>query len=72
MSLADTLILFWPARRKTPVLKSLLLWHQRSRERRALLDLTPEQLADIGLSAEDADNEARRWAWEGANRPPYC
>lgn len=36
---------------------------QRRRSRLALLELTDEQLKDIGLSRADAEGEARRSFW---------
>lgn len=35
-----------------------------ARSRRALSGLSPEQLADAGISAADAQAEARRPAWD--------
>ena len=37
----------------------------RSVERRALLELTDDQLTDIGLTRDMARSEARRWPWVG-------
>ncbi|MGF0240254.1 DUF1127 domain-containing protein [Rhodococcus sp. IEGM1300] len=39
-----------------------LFWH-RLHTRRALLDLTPEQLKDVGLSREQARDEALKPFW---------
>lgn len=41
-----------------------LLWH-RNRTRKALLNLTPEQLRDIGLTAEQARQEGLKPFWRG-------
>ena len=47
----------------------LRLWRHRSIERRALLELTADQLADIGLTADAVHSEARRWPWDGRDQP---
>ena len=47
----------------------LLLWRHRSIERRALLELTADRLADIGLTADAVRSEARRWPWDGRDQP---
>ena len=39
------------------------LWHARARQRRQLAGLTPEQLRDIGISAEAARVEAAKPFW---------
>lgn len=36
---------------------------ERQRSRRALRELTPEQLRDIGLSEQEARREADRYFW---------
>ncbi|CAM2924434.1 MULTISPECIES: DUF1127 domain-containing protein [Pseudomonas] len=41
-----------------------LFW-RRCHTRQALLDLTPEQLRDIGLSAEQARREGLKPFWRG-------
>ncbi len=41
-----------------------LFWRRRH-TRQALLDLTPEQLRDIGLSAEQARQEGLKPFWRG-------
>jgi uncharacterized protein YjiS (DUF1127 family) len=49
-------------------LLSAVAWLERQLERRrsriALLEMSDEQLKDIGLSRSDADGEARRRFWE--------
>ena len=37
---------------------------ERRRSRMALLEMSDEQLKDIGLSRSDADGEARRGFWD--------
>ncbi len=44
---------------------TLLIWDMRIRTRRALKELTDEQLKDIGLSHAQAYTEARRKFWQG-------
>jgi uncharacterized protein YjiS (DUF1127 family) len=39
------------------------LWSQRSRERRALGELDARELADIGITRQAAEREARKWFW---------
>jgi uncharacterized protein YjiS (DUF1127 family) len=41
-----------------------LFWHRRH-TRKALLEMTPEQLKDIGLSAEQARQEGVKPFWRG-------
>ncbi|MBT2371645.1 DUF1127 domain-containing protein [Pseudomonas fluorescens] len=41
-----------------------LFWHRRH-TRQALLELTPEQLRDIGLNAEQARQEGLKPFWRG-------
>ena len=49
-------------------LLSVVAWLERQLERRrsriALLEMSDDQLKDIGLSRSDADGEARRRFWE--------
>jgi len=46
------------------VLKAVALWRARARQRRQLLNLSAEQLADIGVSREAATIEAGKPFWE--------
>jgi uncharacterized protein YjiS (DUF1127 family) len=39
-------------------------WVQRSRQRRQLAALTPEQLRDIGITSEAAQREAAKPFWQ--------
>ena len=41
----------------------LLVWHDRARERRALLGLNDLQLRDIGISRADAGGEGSKPFW---------
>jgi uncharacterized protein YjiS (DUF1127 family) len=41
----------------------LLVWHERARERRALLGLSDLQLRDIGISRADAGSEGDKPFW---------
>jgi uncharacterized protein YjiS (DUF1127 family) len=41
----------------------LLVWHDRARERRALLGLNDLQLSDIGISRADAGGEGDKPFW---------
>jgi uncharacterized protein YjiS (DUF1127 family) len=43
----------------------LLVWHDRVRERRALLGLSDLQLRDIGISRADAGAEGDKPFWRG-------
>lgn len=43
----------------------LLVWHDRVRERRALLGLNDRQLRDIGISRADAGAEGDKPFWQG-------
>lgn len=56
---------FAPLRPATPeTLRRLLaLWRQRARQRRALAELPPERLADLGLTAAQARTEAAKPFW---------
>jgi uncharacterized protein YjiS (DUF1127 family) len=51
----------------------LMAWSWRSRSRQSLAELTDDQLRDIGLSAYEARQEARRSIMvllDGAGLPP--
>ena len=52
----------WSARpdRVAQPLRRFLRWHDRQRQRAALLDLDARLLRDVGLSREDAEREGRR------------
>ncbi|KEA62193.1 hypothetical protein ADIMK_3854 [Marinobacterium lacunae] len=52
------------ARPISGLLKTLLLWHQRARQRRRLLALPPHMLKDIGISKADAVHEASKPFWK--------
>jgi uncharacterized protein YjiS (DUF1127 family) len=41
----------------------LMVWHDRARERRALLGLSDVQLRDIGISRADAGSEGDKPFW---------
>jgi uncharacterized protein YjiS (DUF1127 family) len=43
----------------------VLLMLARSRERRLLASLDARTLRDLGLSREEAGQEARKWFWQG-------
>ena len=45
------------------LLSETRVWHARNRQRRALLELTPEQLDDIGIAREAARDEAAKPFW---------
>jgi uncharacterized protein YjiS (DUF1127 family) len=45
------------------ILERLLVWHDRARQRRALLSLSDEMLGDIGISRTEALNEAGKAFW---------
>ena len=40
-----------------------LAWHERARQRRALMELDDRALADIGISRADAERECRNPFW---------
>lgn len=42
----------------------LALYYCRYRTRRQLYRLSPEQLRDIGITAEQAEKEAKKFFWE--------
>ncbi len=42
----------------------LILAREVRRQRRALADLTPEQLQDVGLTPDQARREAQRLVWD--------
>ena len=50
---------------RSSFLARMMLWHQRSVERRRLRELSPDQLFDIGVNEKDARREASRWPWDG-------
>jgi uncharacterized protein YjiS (DUF1127 family) len=45
------------------IVERLLGWHDRARQRRALLSLSDEMLGDIGISRTEALNEAGKVFW---------
>jgi uncharacterized protein YjiS (DUF1127 family) len=49
--------------RLTAIVEQLLAWHDRARERRALLGLSDDLLVDIGISRTDALKEAGKAFW---------
>ena len=53
-----------PALRLAAALALVRLWSRVGRERRALADLPPELLADIGITPAEAASECRRAAWD--------
>jgi uncharacterized protein YjiS (DUF1127 family) len=46
-------------------LDTLLLWHDRARQRHQLLELSDHMLHDLALSRVDAVHEARKPFWRG-------
>ncbi len=54
--------------RTAALLAWLALCLLRRRERRALQELTDQQLKDIGLSRADVERECRRRPWDGGAR----
>jgi uncharacterized protein YjiS (DUF1127 family) len=50
-------------RRLVRIGEALLAWHDRARERRALVELSEDMLRDIGVSRADAYHEAARPFW---------
>jgi len=45
------------------VANRIAMWHERSRQRRALMKLDDRMLQDIGIGRSDADVEARKPFW---------
>jgi len=45
------------------LLSETRVWHARKRQRRTLLELTPAQLDDIGITREAALEEAAKPFW---------
>lgn len=54
-SRADAFKRFW---------RTVALWHERARQRRALAELPSELLKDIGVSRADAAREAGKPFWK--------
>ena len=52
------------AERFTRLLRTLALWQERARQRRALSELSDELLKDIGVSRADAEHEAGKSFWQ--------
>ena len=46
------------------VARTLMVWDQRYQQRRALRELSPELLRDIGISESDARLEAAKPFWK--------
>lgn len=53
------------ARTAAPALSSWALFWHRMQTRKTLLELTPEQLRDVGLSVEQARQEGLKPFWRG-------
>lgn len=51
------------SRPRPGVIATLAFWAERQRQRRALLALDADRLADIGISAADAWREGRKPFW---------
>ena len=64
--LAPDLARLLPAIRSPRWLRTLSYWRALARSRRALGELTPDRLDDVGLSAEAAAAEAARPFWDTA------
>lgn len=47
----------------TSIVEGVLLWHERSRQRRALMALSDHMLRDIGCSRAEAHGEAAKSFW---------
>ena len=45
------------------IAEAFLAWHDRARERRALMELSDHMLHDLGISRADACREAARPFW---------
>ncbi len=56
----------WPGSRGLVerIAETLLLWHERARQRRRLLQLDDRMLKDIGVSRADAVREASKPFWQ--------
>jgi uncharacterized protein YjiS (DUF1127 family) len=50
-------------RRLIWIAEAFLAWHDRARERRALMQLSDEMLHDIGISRAEAHGEAAKPFW---------
>ena len=45
------------------IVEAFLTWHDRARERRALMEMSDDMLRDIGISRAEAHGEAARPFW---------
>ena len=45
------------------IVEAFLAWHDRARERRALMEMSDPMLRDVGISRADAYREAARPFW---------
>jgi uncharacterized protein YjiS (DUF1127 family) len=52
-----------PDGRLAAAVEQLLAWHDRARQRRALLGLSDDMLVDVGISRSEALKEARKAFW---------
>ena len=52
-----------PDGRVAAVVEHLLAWHDRARQRRALLGLSDDMLVDVGISRTEAVKEAGKAFW---------
>lgn len=60
-----TLIGYGPSRGWTivDIADRVAQWHERSRQRRVLMQLDDRLLSDIGISRSEAETEARKPFW---------
>lgn len=56
--------LAWLASRLRRVPDGLLVWLERSRQRRRLAEMDDRMLRDIGVSRGAAFDETRKWFWQ--------
>lgn len=54
---------FWPYLRLRGLIELLLLWHDRASQRQRLAQLQNRDLADIGITHEQAAAEFRKPFW---------
>lgn len=57
------------SRNRPSLIARIALWYDVARERRRLLALDDRMLADMGLTPEEASEEAGRPFWDTERRP---
>ncbi len=53
-----------PAQLGSRIFRTLVLWQERSEQRRRLRDMSDRELSDMGITRGDAFDESRKTFWQ--------